>query len=201
MLDDKKDARIMPEQLTLEERETLLNLARQALEEGVNGRELAPLELSSLSPRLQSSGASFVTLTIHGMLRGCIGTLDAYQPLVEDVRQHAIDAAIHDHRFPRVRPDELNSIHIEVSRLTPPVPLEYANAQDLLEKLKPGTDGVILRDGFRKATFLPQVWEKLPEPKTFLNHLCEKMGVSSDTWQRKHLDVAIYHVEEFHEKN
>jgi AmmeMemoRadiSam system protein A len=189
----------MPELLTIEERNTLLHLARQALEECVHGRSLAIMDLSTVSPTLREAGASFVTLTINDKLRGCIGTLEAYQPLVEDVRQHAVDAALHDYRFPRVQPGELKSINIEVSRLTAPVPLEYADAKDLLNRLRRGVDGVILHEGFRKATFLPQVWEKLPDPATFLDHLCEKMGVSADTWRHKHLQVATYQVEEFHE--
>ena len=95
-------------------------------------------------------------------------------------------------------PNELNGINIEVSRLSVPCPLEYSTTEDL-SKLRPHTDGVILRDGMRRATFLPQVWEKIPSPAKFLDNLCYKMGAASDTWKRKHLEVLIYQVEEFHE--
>lgn len=190
----------MPEdKLTTEEQQTLLKLARQALENGVHGQKLPQLDLQSLSPRLREKGASFVTLMVQGNLRGCIGALEPYQPLAHDVREHAIAAALQDYRFPNVRPEELSQIDIEISRLTPPVPLEYTTPEDLLSKLHPGIDGVVLRDGSRRATFLPQVWEKLPEPADFLENLCYKMGAMPDLWRKKHLDVLIYQVEEFHE--
>jgi AmmeMemoRadiSam system protein A len=187
------------DKLTAEEKDILLKLARQALEAGVRGQKLQPLDLKSMRPRLQKEGASFITLTIGGKLRGCIGALEASQPLAEDVREHAIAAALQDFRFPKVGPEELPHIDIEVSRLTPPVPLEYSIPDDLLAKLRPGIDGVILRDGIRRATFLPQVWEKVPDPAEFLDHLCYKMGAEPDLWRKKRLDVSIYQVEEFHE--
>ncbi len=189
----------MGEQLTPEEKLTLLRLARQALEAGVRGEHLPPLDEASLTPTLRAQGASFVTLTVHGDLRGCIGALEPYQPLAEDVREHAVAAAMEDYRFPTVEEKELAEIEIEVSRLTQPIPLHYTDASDLLAKLHPGRDGVILRDGFRRATFLPQVWEKIPDPAGFLDNLCYKMGAAPKTWQRKHLEVLVYQVEEFHE--
>ncbi len=189
----------MGESLTHEEKQTLLQLARQALESGVRGLPLPPLDVASLTPALRTEGASFVTLTVHGNLRGCIGALEPYQSLAEDVREHAVGAALEDYRFPTVQESELGKIEIEVSRLTIPVPLEYIDASDLLSKLHPGKDGVILRDGFRRATFLPQVWEKIPDPASFLENLCYKMSAPPDSWRRKHLEVLIYQVEEFHE--
>ena len=187
------------DKLTAEEKQTLLHLARQALEMGVRGQKLPPLELESMPPRLQEHAATFVTLTIKGKLRGCIGALEAYQPLADDVREHAIAAALQDYRFPNVQPEELSQIEIEISRLTIPVPLEYSAPEDLLKRLRPGIDGVLLRDGTRRATFLPQVWEKIPDPAEFLDNLCYKMGASPDLWRSKHLAVSIYQVEEFHE--
>ena len=187
------------DKLTPEEKQTLLQVARQALEGSVCGEDLPSLDLQSMSPRLQEQGATFVTLTIDGNLRGCIGALEAHQPLVEDVREHAIAAALQDFRFPNVEPGEFPLIEIEVSRLTHPIPLEYDTPENLLATLRPGVDGVLIRDGSRRATFLPQVWEKLPDPIEFLNSLCYKMGVVPDLWRKKHLDVSIYQVEEFHE--
>jgi uncharacterized protein len=189
----------MEANLTLGEKQTLLRPARQALEAGVRGVPLPILDPSGLTPTLRAEGASFVTLTIGGELRGCIGALEPYQSLAEDVCEHAVAAALEDYRFPNVQERELAKINIEVSRLTVPVPLDYKNAEDLQAKLHPGTDGVILRDGFRRATFLPQVWEKIPDKAAFLSNLCYKMGAAPDTWQRKHLEVLIYRVEEFHE--
>lgn len=181
------------------ERALLLKFARQALEDGVCGRSLLPLFLDELSPRLRQPGASFVTLTSHGELRGCIGTLEASQPLVEDVRQHAVAAALEDFRFPPVHANELPFIKIEISRLTVPRPLDYRDADDLLRQLRPGLDGVVLVDGIRRATFLPQVWEKVPEPEIFLGMLCRKMGAPTEAWRKQKLTVLIYEVEEFHE--
>ena len=189
----------MNAQLSLEEQQTLLRMAREAMEYSVRGEKLEPLNESSLPAHLREQGASFVTLTIHGQLRGCIGALEAHQPLAKDVRDHAIAAALEDPRFPPVREDELSRIQIEVSRLTRPVLLEYKDAADLLSKLRPHVDGVILRDGMRRATFLPQVWEKIPDPAEFMDNLCYKMGVSDNTWRIKHLNVLVYQVEEFHE--
>ncbi len=189
----------MDDKLTPPEKQTLLKLARQSLEAGVRGEPLPTLEASELTPTLQADGAAFVTLTIKGDLRGCIGALQPYQSLAEDVREHAVAAALEDPRFPQVQEKELAKIEIEVSRLTMPVPLEYTDADDLLAKLRPGVDGVILRDSFRRATFLPQVWEKIPDVPGFLANLCYKMGAEPDTWKRKHLEVLVYQVEEFHE--
>ncbi len=186
--------------LTEAEKQQLLSLARSALESAVRGQRLPDINLTALSPALQEKGACFVTLTIQGQLRGCIGTLEARQPLAEDVREHAVAAGQDDYRFPPVAPGELPEIEIEISRLTNPQPLTYTSAEDLVQKIQPGVDGVVLRDRFRRATFLPQVWEQLPEPERFLDHLCQKMGAPRDYWRCNPLSVEIYQVEEFHEK-
>ena len=190
----------MDEKLTLEEQKVLLRLAREALECGVKGEALPPLDLATLSPNLLEQGSCFVTLTIDGQLRGCIGSLEPYQPLAEDMREHAIAAALRDPRFPPVIENELSRIRIEISRLTRPVPLEYQGGNDLLSRLRPYIDGVIVCDGLhQRATFLPQVWEKIRNPADFLDNLCYKMGAKPDLWRTKHLDVLTYQVEEFHE--
>jgi AmmeMemoRadiSam system protein A len=190
----------MQEKLTLEEQNILLRLARESVERAVRGEDLMPLDVSVLPTRLREPGSSFVTLTSYGNLRGCIGALDAYESLAEDVRDHAISAALKDPRFPPVSEKELSGLKIEISRLTPPIPLEYTDANDLIGKLRPHIDGVILReDPYRRATFLPQVWEKIPNPAEFLDNLCYKMGVEQDLWRHKHLNVLTYQVEEFHE--
>ncbi len=185
--------------LSEDEKQTLLRIARDSMERAVKKENLSPLDLNTMSGLLRVDGASFVTLTIHGNLRGCIGALEPYQPLALDVREHAIAAALDDPRFPPVASSELDQIEIEISRLTVPERLEYKDADDLLAKLRPHVDGVILRDGFRRATFLPQVWDKIPDQIKFLENLCYKMGASSNLWKQKHLEVLIYQVEEFHE--
>ena len=189
----------MNEPLTTEEKQTLLRIARQSLELAVRGEKLPPVDDATLTPCLKETGASFVTLTVRGDLRGCIGALEPYQSLANDVREHVVAAALEDPRFPPVQPNELNQIEIEISRLTVPTRLEYTDSNDLVAKLNPNVDGIILRDGYRRATFLPQVWEKIPDKEEFLAELCYKMGSSPNTWRQKHLEVLVYHVEEFHE--
>jgi len=137
----------MNESLSPQERAVLLKIARQAMESAVRGERLPAIVLDELSPRLRQPGASFVTLTRRGQLRGCIGALEPQQPLALDVRDHAIAAALQDYRFPPVQPSELEDIRIEVSVLTLPQDLEYETPQDLLRALRPGVDGVILMDG------------------------------------------------------
>lgn len=190
----------MENPLSNQEKDFLLTLARQTIVKAVNQQPLPMWDDADLSEGLSQKGASFVTLTEDGDLRGCIGSLEAYQSLVEDVRDHARQAALEDYRFPPVTKAEVPKLHIEISRLTPSTPLKYQNPCDLPGLLKPDVDGVILKDGFRRATFLPQVWQQLPVPEEFLSHLCVKMGSSADLWKRKVLEVSIYHVEEFEEK-
>lgn len=189
----------MEDNLTIEERRILLELARHSLVAAVNHLPLPALDLNSLPEPLGREGASFVTLTISGELRGCLGALEPSLPLAEDVSEHAAAAALQDYRFPPVQPEELEGIEIEISRLTAPTLLEYQNSADLLRLLRPGIDGVVLREGLRRATFLPQVWEKIPDPAQFLDHLCDKMGVPFDLWRQKKLAVFTYQVEEFRE--
>ena len=188
------------EPLTDDEKRILLKLARHSIELAASHQPLPELVLSEYSAQLQQEGASFVTLTENGELRGCIGALEPYQALVQDVCEHAAAAAMDDYRFTPVSPDEVARLDLEISRLTIPQPLQYRQPVDLLAALKPDVDGVILRDGIRRATFLPQVWEKVPDPEAFLSHLCQKMGAPSDLWRRKILQVFTYQVEEFKEE-
>jgi AmmeMemoRadiSam system protein A len=191
----------MKELLSNQEKDVLLKIAREAIQYATDGKDIPVLDLSQYSEKLQDDGASFVTLNskTDGQLRGCIGALEAYQPLVLDVQYHAVAAALEDYRFLPVTSSEVPNLKIEISRLTPPIPLNYSDPGGLSKLIKPGVDGVIIRDGFRKATFLPQVWEQLPNPEDFIDHLCRKMGAHSDLWRRKVLEVSVYQVEEFHE--
>ncbi len=182
-----------------EDRQILLELARRSMEASSRKRMLPQIRLGDYSQRLQSSGASFVTLTIQGALRGCIGTLEAYQPLVQDVIEHAAAASTEDYRFMPVSPSEIQMIAIEISILTSPVKVVYSSTEELLTRLTPSEDGVIIKDGRQRATFLPQVWEQLPVKDEFLSHLCSKMGVASNMWKTKNLEVFTYQVEEFHD--
>ena len=186
--------------LSIDERKILLRLARETIETNLIGNSSKSIDLSEFPDKLRNNGASFVTLTKYGQLRGCIGTLEAYQPLAQDVQDHAIAAAFEDFRFPSVQLDELSEIKIEISRLSTPVLLDYDSTEVLLRKIRPGVDGIVLVYEGRKATFLPQVWEKLPNPSVFLDHLCQKMGLPPDSWRYRKLTVLLYQVEEFSEE-
>ena len=191
---------MVPEQqLSNTDRVYLLKLARKTIENCVNGTIPPKIESETLSDVLKEQGASFVTLTYKGYLRGCVGALEPYQSLAEDVREHAEAAAFQDFRFPPVQANEIQEIEIEISYLSRPKPLKYENPLDLPKILRPNIDGVVLRDGVRRATFLPQVWEKIPDPEEFLEELCMKMGAQPDLWRRKKLEVLTYQVEEFKE--
>jgi len=187
--------------LTQDEKQILLLTARNAIENHAHSYPKEIINLDSYSSSLSSDGASFVTLTTipGGHLRGCIGALEAYQPLILDVQEHAVAAAFEDYRFSPVQVGELKRILIEISRLTSPSELEYQSTEELLNKLRPGLDGVILKNGFQRATFLPQVWEKIKTKEDFLQQLCMKMGANSDLWRKKKLQILTYQVEEFHE--
>jgi AmmeMemoRadiSam system protein A len=131
---------------------------------------------------LHLPGAAFVTLTKHGTLRGCIGTLEAHRSLRDDVAANAVNAAVHDPRFPPLTPAELGETHIEVSVLSAPEPVPFTNHADAVSRLRPRVDGVILEYGSHRGTFLPQVWEQLPHAGDFLAHLVRKAGLPADWW-------------------
>ncbi len=185
--------------LTFQERETLLKLARETITRAARNQELPVVDLDAVSESLQHDGACFVTVTLGGELRGCIGSLEAQRPLVLDVRENAMGSACRDPRFPPVCPEELDNLHIEISVLSAPQPLSYDGPDDLIAKLRPGVDGVVVERDWHRATFLPQVWEKLPDPLQFIERLCYKAGLSPDAYRRPDLDVYTYQVEEFEE--
>jgi len=184
--------------LSPEDRSSLLQLARQAVTLASEDQPLPPAQTQEHSASLQDPGCAFVTLTRQGALRGCIGGLEARQPLAADVWEHAYAAAREDPRFEPVRPEELDSLHIEVSRLTTPTPLDVPPEQRPTA-LRPGLDGVILRRGLRRATFLPQVWEKVPDTVGFLEMLCDKAGLPRAAWRQDDVEMLVYQVESFAE--
>lgn len=155
----------------------LLALARQAIAHRL-GRGPAPV--LPADPRLQERGASFVTLTEDGELRGCIGSLRRSRRLGEDVLANAVAAAMDDPRFPPLSSEELDAVSVEVSLLSEPEYLEFSGEAALLAQLRPGEDGLIIFSGCRSATFLPQVWEQLPDPQQFLAALKRKAGLPAD---------------------
>lgn len=189
--------------LSQEQGQVLVKLARQTIMKSL-GQKVAEAETDSLNAALaddcfQSCYGTFVTLQIDGQLRGCIGNLTATEPITTGVRRNAINAAFHDPRFSPLTVKELDRVEIEVSILTEPRLLEFRDNADLLKKLRPNIDGVIIRKGHASATFLPQVWEQLSQPREFLAHLCMKAGLSPDAWQNSEIEVSIYQVQYFEE--
>nr|WP_320192508.1 AmmeMemoRadiSam system protein B [uncultured Desulfobacter sp.] len=185
--------------LTQEQGHFLVQTARHTIAQvlGINPAQDRPVP----PPDIDAGGnrATFVTLTLDGHLRGCIGSLQATEPVTDNIRHNALNAAFHDPRFPGLTQEEFKNLNIEVSILTPSSPLDYRDADDLLTKLMPFRDGVIIRKGMKSATFLPQVWKQLPKPEAFLGYLCQKAGLDPDEWQTGHLDVFTYQVQYFEE--
>ena len=147
---------------------------------------------------LAEPGATFITLTQHGRLRGCIGSLRAHQALIENVSNNAVSAALHDNRFPPVTADEFASISLEVSLLSTLQPLAFASEADALAQLRPGIDGVMMAYGIYRSTFLPQVWESLPQPREFLAQLKLKAGLFPDFWDDA-IQLSRYTVQKWRE--
>lgn len=160
----------------------LLHLARESIRQGLATGEALGVDLASLPPELRVERATFVTLEKQGRLRGCIGCLQAYRPLAVDVAANAFAAAFRDSRFPSVVAAELQELEIHLSLLTPAEPIVFSSEADLLAQLVPGRDGVILEEGPRRSTFLPTVWESLPRPEEFLQHLKLKAGLPARHW-------------------
>lgn len=189
----------MIDQYTPEEQTQLLGIARSTLERLTADGIRLRLDLETLPPRLREKRACFVTLNSHGELRGCTGTLVARRPLADEVSVTAVQTALDDPRFPPVVASEVPQIVIEISVLTPPVPLNYDGPDDLLLRLRPGIDGVLLQLGPYRSTFLPQVWERIPDPVEFLTMLSRKMGLPADTWRHPKLHVETYQTFVFEE--
>lgn len=188
-------------QLTDEQGQILLALARQTLQEQFDQLpEPRPVLQEALQDEgLQQKRGTFICLKISGELRGCIGNLSGDVSIAEGVRHNALNAAFHDPRFAALSAGELEQTQIEVSVLTEPRSLNYQGPADLVAKLRPFTDGVIIRRGPASATFLPQVWEQLPNPEAFLSHLCQKAGLPADAWRHEPLEVLVYQVQSFQE--
>ena len=181
--------------LTKEEKKILLDVAHSAISRAFRG-DLTPPPLEGIPPSLLKEGASFATLTKDGQLRGCIGSVEAYRPLVLDVHYNALAAAFRDPRFPPLHPDEWPYVEVEVSVLSEPKVLPYEDFADLVRKLRPDM-GLILEHPAGRATFLPQVWEKIPDPVAFLTELAHKAGLHPSVYNDPRTVVKYYTVEKF----
>lgn len=178
------------------DRVQLRRLARQSIDHGVEAGKPLRVDLQNYPAPLRETRTSFVTLKLDGRLRGCIGALEATRALVEDVSANAFAAAFRDPRFPPVAARELDELHVHISILSPPEPLEVETEVELINHLRPGVDGLILEEGSRRGTFLPTVWQGLPDPADFLEQLKLKTGLPAQYWSDT-ICVYRYTAEEF----
>ncbi len=175
--------------LNKDHQQLLLQVARDSIQQGLQTGKPLAVNLTEYPEELTKQRATFVTLEKYGQLRGCIGMLEAVRPLVKDIAENAFSAAFRDPRFPPLQADELDDLDIHLSILTPAEPMAFSSEQDVLSQLQPGIDGLILEEGYRRGTFLPSVWESLPEPRQFLRHLKQKAGLPPDYWSK---NIRIY---------
>jgi AmmeMemoRadiSam system protein A len=177
----------------------LLMLARKTIEMKEKKIWLSSNQIEELSNNLKQKKGGFVTLNLDNNLRGCIGYILPLFPLYHTIIENAYNAAYSDPRFEPVTEEEVDKLHIEISVLSVPEKMVYNNAEELLEKLNPLKDGVIIKKGFYSSTFLPQVWEQIPEKEIFMSHLCLKAGLNGNEWEKGKLEVETYHADVFEE--
>lgn len=181
---------------TEQEQQILHQVARASILQGLQQGQALQVTVADYPASLQAQRASFVTLNRQAALRGCIGTLTAHQPLVADVAYHAHAAAFSDPRFPPLREAELDDLDIHISVLSPAQPMNFSSEADLIAQIRPGIDGLIVRDLGRSGTFLPAVWESLPQVEDFWHHLKRKAGLPAEHWSDS-LEVLRYSTESF----
>jgi len=175
--------------LTPAQLEQLLQLARESILHGLAHGDPIPLDPAEFDAQLREPGACFVTINLNEELRGCIGSLEAYRPLVEDVSQNAYAAAFRDPRFLPLTEIEARDMELHLSILSPAQAMSFESEQDLLAQLRPGKDGLIFEEGHLRSTYLPSVWSMLPQPAQFLRHLKQKAGLPANYWSDS---VKIY---------
>jgi AmmeMemoRadiSam system protein A len=184
-----------------EHKKVLLSVARKSIELYLDyGEQFIPDKDSFPDREFWQERGSFVTLTINEELRGCIGTIIPYEPLIIDVAKNAVNAAFRDPRFYPLTKEEFPFVDIEVSVLTYPEKVNFNGAHDLFAKIRKYEDGVIIKRGFYQATYLPQVWRDIPDKEQFFRTLCLKAGMESECFKDPHLEVFTYRVEAFSEK-
>ncbi|MCK4425506.1 MAG: AmmeMemoRadiSam system protein B [Deltaproteobacteria bacterium] len=198
-VDRKEGSKKMKESISIQDKKVLLRLARSAIEAKLV--KDVKVERPGTSPILKGNRGCFVTLHKYGQLRGCIGTIEPVSSLLECIEKNAQNAAFRDPRFPCLSAEELPEIDIEVSVLSVPERLRFKDGDDLKRQLRPLVHGVILSHGMHRSTFLPQVWEQLPDKEQFLEYLCLKGGVAATAWKDPATSVDVYQAEVFGEKD
>ena len=188
----------LPYGLTQSDIDLLFDIARTALRKTtIEGDHHWQPDLNTLPDPLRQPAATFVTLHTDGKLHGCIGSVEPRLPMAWDVAKNAIAAARHDPRFPVLRPDELDRTEVEISILSPLQEVPYTTLADLLTKIRPGVDGVMVERGWQRGLLLPQVWEQIPDPREFLGHVALKAGASPDIYLDPNTKVYIFQVHSF----
>jgi AmmeMemoRadiSam system protein A len=177
-------------------RKPLLDIVKKAIKFGLQNNARLVIDPEAFDPVLREKSATFVTLHISGVLRGCIGSLTAISPLIEDLADNAYSAAFSDPRFPPLEESEFDKLQYHISILSETSPITFTSEKDLISQLRPNVDGLVLTEGAHKGTFLPSVWEQLPNRDRFLKHLKQKAGLSQDYW-RDDITIERYEVDEF----
>ena len=186
---------------TKEEKKYLLKLSRDSLKSFFRSKLPGDIinNLKDIPADLKQKGATFVTLTIKGQLRGCIGKLHGTQAIYKDIVENTYSAAFNDNRFEGLAREELEEVKIEISLLSPMIKFDYENSGQLLRMLKERKPGLYITAGYNSATYLPQVWEAISEAEKFITELCFKAGLDPDYWKKEHLGVYTYDVIHFSE--
>jgi len=182
----------MNNSISNESKKELLHLARETIKLKSKRIWLSKEQIENLSEEIKSNGGGFVTLHKYGELRGCIGYILPEYPIYQTIIENAYNAAYSDYRFPPVNKEELSDLIIEISILTPPVKIVYKDYSDLYNLIIPNKDGVIIKKGFNSATFLPQVWEQLPDFEDFFSSLCRKALLNAQEWKKNSLTIETY---------
>lgn len=182
------------------DRQRLLQIARRAIEKYLQKGEVLKMEKDDLPLSFQEKNGVFVTLWENQELRGCIGSLESDKPVYENVIDNSLASALFDSRFTPLKAEEMNEVKIEISILSPLRQMRrFEHARDLLNYLQKHQSGLLIKKGGRQATFLPQVWEELPAPASFLSRLCEKAGLDAREWEKMDLEIYQYEAEVFKE--
>jgi len=184
--------------LSQEDKSVLLQVTKDSIAYGLTQHKALPVKTTEYSTTLQELGAAFITLNLHNNLRGCIGSLEAHRPLVEDISENAYAAAFRDPRFEALSESEFKALDYHISVIKPAVDFPVYSEEDLVKQLRPSKDGLILEEGINRATFLPSVWQTLPQAEDFLAHLKLKAGLPKNYWSDS-IKFKRYEVEEFSE--
>ena len=174
----------------------LFSIVKKSINCGLDNNLRLNINPEDFESFFREKRATFVTLHLNGELRGCIGSLCAHKSLIEELSSNAYSAAFRDSRFSSLKESEFDQLHYHISILTQPTPILFTSEKDLIDQLRPNIDGLVLKEGMNSGTFLPSVWEQLPDRETFLQHLKQKAGLSQSYWSDR-ITIDRYEVDSF----